>query len=536
MIRRRLFLGFGVATAFAVPLAASPLIVHAANTGTITITESIGLCQACSATGGAETSDPGLFNLQIDGATAGTGANVGTGGTTGAVSVTATDSTTTPPQTGVHTIWAAPGTSTSTNQYLASYSCTDGTLTTTGDATVPFSVTVGTNGASITCTITDKRGDGGGQIAESLLGSGSDTTQFMMHDLDKTYMFSPGCQQIQLPTGSTKFYDFSCLAPDPAGIVKSENYAHDQAHEAYFLGSGNGIHQLCNQGKVGNAHIDYARSSRASSASDCTGLHFVAYARDGISWEAFDDGTTASGTDLMNNQNTTCAGSGTAGASPYCLTQAQLKGIFLQPCSITNWNQVGGQNVPISIYTPQSGSGTRATFDSFLGGSSDQCIPAAQQASHIIPENANSAIPLSDRGGAIFPFSAGVWQTTINGIQNSHLNNIDNVAPDAADISSGAFPFGRFLFNVFCATCASKNPNGDQVAAAANYVGEEGWICKQNNNITGWLSTGHTKDANGNFYRVDIANNISQNGFVTILAGTIGGGDTKSDFCRLFTT
>ena len=29
--------------------------------------------------------DPGLFNLQIDGSTAGTGANVGNGGTTGAV-------------------------------------------------------------------------------------------------------------------------------------------------------------------------------------------------------------------------------------------------------------------------------------------------------------------------------------------------------------------------------------------------------------------------------------------------------------------
>jgi hypothetical protein len=33
------------------------------------------------------STDTGLFNLQIDGTTAGTGANVGNGGTTGAVIV-----------------------------------------------------------------------------------------------------------------------------------------------------------------------------------------------------------------------------------------------------------------------------------------------------------------------------------------------------------------------------------------------------------------------------------------------------------------
>src|ERR1700690_1373893 len=74
---------------------------------------------------------------------------------------------------------------------------------------------------------------GGGPIAQSVLGSGSDTTQIMMNSLDQLYLYSPGCQQIPNP-GGTAWYDFSCLSPDPAGTIKSENYEHDQVHEAYF--------------------------------------------------------------------------------------------------------------------------------------------------------------------------------------------------------------------------------------------------------------------------------------------------------------
>lgn len=472
-------------------------------------------------------SDPGLFNLQIDGAPAGTGANVGNGGTTGVVSVPSTD-------TGqAHTIGETAGTSTTLADYFATYSCTDGAMTTTGDATLPFTVTV-FNNANIVCTITNTRTAAGGPRAQSLLGSGSDTTQFMMHSLDGLYMFSPGCQQIQLPTGSTKFFDFSCLTPDPTGTVTTENYQHDQVHEAYFLGSGNGLHQICNQGHTGNAHVDYARSSRALAASDCTGLDFVAYARDGISWEAFDNGPGA-GVDAMNNQTGTCAGSG--GLTQFCLTQSQLQGIFLQPCSITNWSQVGGQNIPISIYTPQSGSGTRLTFDSFLGGSSAQCIPAAQISTHVIPENANSAIPAADQAGAIFPFSAGIWKTQVNGKNHAILGAIDDVAPTNSSISSGVFPFGRFLFNVFCNTCSSKNANAQQQQAAVNYVGPEGWICKNSTASSGHPGSHAIDPITGNNYRADIATAIGNSGFVPILSGAIGPGDPgNSDFCRLTQT
>src|SRR5262249_60960009 len=52
-------------------------ISNTRNNGTLTVVKSL-----------SPSGDPGLFNLQIDGATAGTGANVGNAGSTGANSTT----------------------------------------------------------------------------------------------------------------------------------------------------------------------------------------------------------------------------------------------------------------------------------------------------------------------------------------------------------------------------------------------------------------------------------------------------------------
>ncbi|MGH9009975.1 MAG: hypothetical protein ACRDYF_09045, partial [Acidimicrobiia bacterium] len=84
--------------------------------------------------------DPGLFNLQIDGSTAGTGANVGSGGTTGAVGVSS----------GGHVVGQTAGTGTDLDDYSASTSCTlnGAPVVLAGDT-----VTVA-DGQDIVCTIT----------------------------------------------------------------------------------------------------------------------------------------------------------------------------------------------------------------------------------------------------------------------------------------------------------------------------------------------------------------------------------------------
>src|SRR5690348_10305817 len=116
-------------------------------------------------------------------------------------------------------------------------------------------------------------------LPHDILGSGSDTTYFMMaQHLDVLYNTSVGCRVIA-GTGENQPLDNECLS-DIGTTITTENYAHDRVSEAAPLGSSNGILQLCSQGQNGVANIDFARSSRAPKNPDsCTGLRFVGYAR-----------------------------------------------------------------------------------------------------------------------------------------------------------------------------------------------------------------------------------------------------------------
>ena len=320
---------------------------------------------------------------------------------------------------------------------------------------------------------------------------------------------SPTMAELAVPaaiTGSSENLNINRIVTD--------NYRHDQVHGAFFLGSSVGISQLCSQGSPTTAAIDYARSSRAAAGGDCSGLHFVAYARDAISWEAFN--IAGSGVNTQNNLSAPCAGG-------ICLTQAQLKAIYVG-CTITNWNQVGGPNLTISIYTAQSGSGTRKTWDTFLGGSSSTCTTVGK----VIPENSNGGIPVADDKGAIFPFSVGVWNTTVAGAGGAVLGQVDGIAPSGAHIQDGTFPYGRFLYNVFCGGGGATPCPVVATTATTDYVGEHGWICKNNSE--------HADAVNGANYRAVVESKITLAGFYPLTVGPIGGGAIGSDYCRLTVT
>lgn len=91
--------------------------------------------------------DPGKFNLQIDGATAGSGANVGNGGTTGAQVVA----------TGNHSVGETAGTATNLANYTSTYVCLDGNTTVaSGTGTSVANVAV-QKGHHVVCTFTNTR-------------------------------------------------------------------------------------------------------------------------------------------------------------------------------------------------------------------------------------------------------------------------------------------------------------------------------------------------------------------------------------------
>ena len=115
-------------------------------------------------------SNLGLFNLQIDGVTAGSGANVGNGGTTGTEVVPA----------GNHSVGETAGTGTTLTSYVSDISCAGnhGTRTVlasctncTSLANVPVA-----DEADVLCTITNTRKQGSIELVKAWSGTGGQTT------------------------------------------------------------------------------------------------------------------------------------------------------------------------------------------------------------------------------------------------------------------------------------------------------------------------------------------------------------------------
>ena len=107
------------------------------------------------------TTDPGLFNLQIDGSTAGTGANVGHNGTTGEQAL----------NTGTHSVGETAGTGTSLADYSSSIECKadngTGAVVASGQGAGPLDVSV-TSGSDIVCVITNTRDTGKLEVKKAL--------------------------------------------------------------------------------------------------------------------------------------------------------------------------------------------------------------------------------------------------------------------------------------------------------------------------------------------------------------------------------
>ena len=319
--------------------------------------------------------------------------------------------------------------------------------------------------------------------SQQVVGSGSDTTYYMMTALGDLYNQAPGCNAL----ASTQPLDGSCPNSGSENKGDSINYFHDYTVERWPLGSSAGINQLCKHGLAIVASVSFARSSRvplgsAAGGSDCAGLRFVGYAKDAITWECFPGGGNPC-TSLTTGTNS--------------LTQAQLKAIFVQ-CTDTNWSQIGGSAGAIDVYVPQANSGSGISWAAYLGTTLaagqalDTCIPAANKApavqpnqpgSHVSAENTNALIVGNgDKANAIFPFSVGVYHftfgpTNFTGSDGSSLGKINGVQATAANILAGTFPASRFLFNVYChaATCGTS-----KVASVwtTKFVGEGGFLCK----------------------------------------------------------
>lgn len=389
----------------------------------------------------------------------------------------------------------------------------------------------------------------------TIVGSGSSTTYYMMQQLDTLFNDAQGCQ-IYDPTGAHQPLNFACasqapgyVAPESLAPGNGENPYNDISVEEPYIGSSNGINQLKYQGSNTPSNgfqaspINYARSSRALKSTDTPGENFVAYAKDGVDWVTFS---------AVNNKHQTYHPS-------QCVPGNDIEEQYLVDIwngTISNWAQLcadiayapatptkadyakyAADNAPICVYDAQDGSGTLATWDSYLGITTENFIgtltpnttssawaqsvglsatpvnfgctngtnASAYGATHQIFENETEQIlsqgvtqvgnghQYSDTSDAIFFYSYGRYELQCHpgediceptgftlrlgeiGHQLPDKTNI--IASDAPGFSGIPWAVPRYLYNVY----ANGDTSGNLVPATSatlNYVSEIGFLCK----------------------------------------------------------
>ncbi|MHB8670270.1 MAG: type 2 periplasmic-binding domain-containing protein [Acidimicrobiales bacterium] len=417
---------------------------------------------------------------------------------------------------------------------------------------------------------------GNDNLSETRHGSGSDTTYTVDQLISDLYGGSPGCNLDQSSTDGTPFANFRGCSPVPGSqnnTVQSENYDHDVIAQDYPVGSSKGISLLCTQIQPNRPQVDYARASRDAQPSDCAGLSFNGFAKDGVSVEVFRNtavsaapgalqGSPAAGCDVGEAPKS-IGGSGCTGTPVSDLTTQNIRDLWVN-CSLRDWRQLTKPNTfvlptnydptapnsePIIVWTAQDGSGTRNTFEQFLGGGptapSTPCIFNATETSNANYPNVlsniifeNNALPIAARtkiqlanaapvvpgpavGGSgsvlpdrvvsesIFFFSHGLFSTqgfstagglelTVNGVQPSARSEVQGTYPITRNLWHVVPTPGGPLFNAIKAAFPSRDLGGIQ-----DFVH---WICTA-------PATHVSNPFSGNNYFDDVSSALATNGF-----------------------
>ncbi|MGP0029511.1 MAG: substrate-binding domain-containing protein [Acidimicrobiales bacterium] len=394
-----------------------------------------------------------------------------------------------------------------------------------------------------------------------IIGSGSQAAYSTLQSLENLFNLAPGCTLYVPQPNSTNPQEenFACATP-PTTAANPENPYGDVATEEPPLGSNTGISELENSGAHGATAtnsgasinvfqgINFATSSRAIGTSDLKGLNFVAYAEDGVTWFNY----------------TEVANVATPSSAVTNLSQAQLEDIYNG--TYTNWDQVGGADAPIVVFSAQEGAGVQSVFKTFLGfdpslstnkvncytpsGGTNTCVGPA-----VIGQNEDKQIATTAFGGtqkpfvgdknpdwggssannneiesdAIYFFSYGDYTASCKGnVKNcggsplatgttNAVESINGVAPNEQTILDGQFPVDHYLFNVYSDGSNANIPAA--TAATLNFASEIGFICNPNKGS----STAIKDPATGKTYLSEIQTDIENAGFYPLSAGAADG-------------
>lgn len=120
------------------------------------------------------------------------------------------------------------------------------------------------------------------------------------------------------------------------------------------------------------------------------------------------------------------------------LTTEQLRGIFAG--EITNWSEVGGEDLPIDIVNRDEASGTREAFKKIVMGEEASFDPGAV----ILPGTGQVREVVSRARGAIGYISVGFvaprfTKSVVNAV------SVDGIAATEETVASGEYPIARAL-------------------------------------------------------------------------------------------
>ncbi|GAB3451859.1 substrate-binding domain-containing protein [Actinophytocola sediminis] len=255
--------------------------------------------------------------------------------------------------------------------------------------------------------------------ADDLVGTGSDTTQFVTDSLADAYDPAPG---------TARLASFDAVNPQ-TGLPGDQIEIRPGVFVARPNGSSAGIRELTN-----NTDVDFARSSRPSNGTTAEdALSFIPFALDGLSY-VVDDTTSV----------------------PTNLTAADLRDVYT--CALPGFN----------AKLPQDGSGTRTFFLAQIGVSESEIddAVAAGCVDDTVQEHDASAVDGDEF--ALAPFSEARFRENPPNPTNPPSASIDL----ASDLDSGAFYVTREVYHVVRDTEVND-------AAIQAVFGPGGYLCTE---------------------------------------------------------
>lgn len=139
------------------------------------------------------------------------------------------------------------------------------------------------------------------------------------------------------------------------------------------------------------------------------------------------------------------------------LSRSQLRDVFQG--RITNWQQLGGEDSPITIISREAGSGTRAEFESMVMGSR-QITPSAL----VAPGSSQVVNSVARDPSAIGYVSRAYLDDSVRALR------IDDVLPDIETIANSTYPLRSILYII-----GLREPDGSQ-PLDMDYRAFIGWV------------------------------------------------------------